>query len=384
MNNMRPIITSIFISLVLIGCTKSEEKTELKERESTIENPVAIKYATGFKVEKHEKYTKVTVPEPYQGADHGFTYILIPKGQTPPELKSGEQLIEVPISTIVCTSTTHIPLLDYLNETNALVGFPSTNYISSEKMRARINSGNVTELGVDNEMNLELLLNEEPDLVMAYTMSSETGQYRQIESAGIPVVINAEYLERHPLGRAEWIKFMALFFGKEKMADSVFTTIESRYLNLKEKVSQVADKPTIMSGIVYGDTWYLPGGDNYAAKLFNDAGGKYLWNSSENSGFLELSFESVFDKAHAADYWIGVGSFSSLEEMQNTEQRYANFEAFKNQNVYTYDARKGAKGGSEFLELGYLRPDLILGDLIKILHPEKMPDQGLYFHAQLH
>jgi iron complex transport system substrate-binding protein len=51
--------------------------------------------------------------------------------------------------------------------------------------------------------------------------------------------------------------------------------------------------------------------------------------------------------------------------------------------VYTYDFRKGAKGGSEYLELGYMRPDIILKDLVKIAHPELLPEYELYFHKKL-
>ncbi len=111
-----------------------------------------------------------------------------------------------------------------------------------------------------------------------------------------------------------------------------------------------------MSGIVYGDVWYLPGGQNYAAQLFKDAGGEYLWKNDSTTSYLELSFESVYAKAAHADFWIGIGSFKSLDELKASEARYASFKAFLSGNVYSYNARKGAKGGSEFLELGYLRP----------------------------
>jgi iron complex transport system substrate-binding protein len=134
---------------------------------------------------------------------------------------------------------------------------------------------------------------------------------------------------------------------------------------------------------VYGDTWFLPGGQNYAAKLLSDAGCQYLWSSDSTKGFLQLSFESVYEKAHEADLWIGVASFTTLEELSNADQRYTKFKPYQTKQVYTYNARKGAKGGSEFLELGYLRPDIILKDLVKIAHPELLPEYSLYFHKDL-
>ncbi len=320
---------------------------------------------------------------PFQGATSGYKYLLVPKGQTVPDHEPDVRIISIPLSSIVCTSTTHIPLLDYLEETEKLVGFPSTDYISSEKARKLVDAGKVQELGVDKGLNLERVAMLRPDMVMGYTMNSDYGQFKKIEELHVPVVINAEYLEKHPLGRAEWIKFMALFFNKEKTADSVFAVIEKEYLKTKALADQAQSKRTVLSGIVYGDAWFLPGGQNYAAKLLRDAGYHYLWDDDSTSGFLELSFESVYEKAHDADFWIGVGSFSSLKEIENADHRYARFKPFQQRQVYTSNIRKGSKGGSEFLELGYLRPDIILKDLVKIAHPELLNEHELYFHKQL-
>ena len=159
--------------------------------------------------------------------------------------------------------------------------------------------------------------------------------------------------------------------------------IETEYLNAQEKIKTVTTKPSVMSGIVYGDSWFLPGGQNYAAKLIQDSGSDYLWRNDPSNGYLQLSFESIYNTAKNSDLWIGVGSFKSLAEIKASEERYALFKPFKTGQIYTYDARHGAKGGSEFLELGYLRPDLILKDLIKIAHPELMPDHELFFHKKL-
>ncbi len=250
-------------------------------------------------------------------------------------------------------------------------------------MRKRIDEGKVKDLGIDKGMNLELLATLKPSMVMGYSMNYDLGQLKKIQELGFPIVVNAEYLEKHPLGRAEWIKFMALFFNKEKAADSVFRFIEEEYTRTNALVKGVAGRPSVMSGIVYGDTWFLPGGQNYAAKLLDDAACHYLWKEDRSNGFLELSFESVYEKAKEADLWIGVGSFRSLAEIKAAEERYTRFKPFKQGKVYTYNARQGAKGGSEFLELGYLRPDLILKDLVKIAHPELMPGYSLYFYGQL-
>ncbi len=372
------------IWLLVVGCwlvvscdTKSASSKSEVDR-------VSINYAKGFTIRELANGNKlVEVGYPYQGAKSGYRYLLVQRGNEIPKHEDNVEVINVPIESIVCTSTTHIPLLDYLDETNKLIGFPTTDYISSEKTRKRIDEGKVKDLGMDKGINIEELFLLKPSMVMGYAMSSDLGQLKKIKELGVPVVINAEYLEKHPLGRAEWIKFMALFFNKEKAADSVFRVIEKEYLTTQSLAKSSSSKPTILSGIVYGDVWFMPGGKNYAATLLKDAGCNYLWSDTESNGFLEISFESVFSKAKDADLWIGVGSFKSLKEIEASEKRYALFKPFKEKNVFTYNARQGAKGGSEFLELGYLRPDIILKDLVKIAHPELLSEYRLYFHKKL-
>lgn len=359
----------VFIGLLLVWSVAAQAQT--------------IQYAKGFKVSKAGNAKLVEVTYPHKGATSGYKYLLVKKGTTAPKHDADVTVIYIPIERIVCTSTTHIPLLDYLNISDKLVGFPTTDYISSEKTRKLVDEGKIEELGAEKGMNIEKLTVLKPEAVMSYTMTADLGQLKKVQELGITVLLNAEYLEEHPLGRAEWIKFMALFFNKEKEADIVFSMIEKNYLETKKLADKAIKRPTVLSGVIYGDAWFMPGGQNYAAKLISDAGADYLWKSDSTKGFLQLSFESVFEKAYAADLWIGVASFASLEEIKNADERYTKFNPYQIKQVYTFNARKGAKGGSEFLELGYLRPDIILKDLVKIAHPELLPEYQLYFHKRL-
>lgn len=367
----------ILILLLSFACVKRKEgKEDLPVVQST-------EFAKGFTVKKLGVSTEVTLLEPYPNSTKSIKYLLVPKTEKIPTHAADVTVIRTPIESIVCTSTSHIALLDHLNALDLLVGFPSTDLISSSKARQRIDSGYVTDLGIDNAMNIESLVGLQPDLVMGYSIAGDMSKLDKIKSFGIPVVINAEYLENHPLGRAEWIKYMALFLGKEREADSIFTAIKNEYLNYQRIVENVKTKPTVISGILYGDTWFLPGGQNYGAKIFKDAGYHYLWDDDTSNGFLKLSFETVLSRGKEADYWIGVGNFKSRAEMKSSEGRYSLFQAFQISSIYTYDARVGVTGGSEYLELGYSRPDIILKDLIKIAHPELLPGYELYFHKKL-
>ncbi len=375
---MKYYLKLFFLIVLLYSCSKPIQERTTDPGLRT----VPLKYATRFTIEKSEHYYKVTILTPFKDASQLLTYVFFHHNTKQPDIEA-DTYIPIPIESIVCTSTTHIPLLDYLDESSSLIGFPTLDYISSSTMRKYIDSGTIAELGIDDALNIEVLINTKPDMVLGYSLSGDFGQFNQIAEAGIPVVLNAEYLEQHPLGRAEWIKLAGILFDKEEMADSVFNFIESQYLSAKAIARETDTKPTVMSGIVYGDSWFLPGGKNYAAKLLQDAGFKYIWEEDTTNAFLPLSFESVYDKANKADYWIGVGSFKSLEELNAADSRYESFTPFHEHKIFSYNKRIGAQGGSEFLELGYLRPDLILRDLVKIGHPDLLPDHELFFHFQL-
>jgi iron complex transport system substrate-binding protein len=375
---VKNIFSLLFFLLVLSGCSVSPDSYEAENEGDLIQ----LKYATGLTLREGDNHYIVEILTPYKGATSSQKYVLYQRGSEIPDVEA-DAFIQVPVTSMVCTSTTHIPLLDYLGESDALVGFPTLDYISSATMREKIDRGELEELGVDDALNIENLIILNPEMVMGYTMSADFGQFNLIKEAGIPVVLNAEYLEQHPLGRAEWIKLTGLLFNKQKIADSVFRHIENQYLSTLELVRTSVDKPSVMSGIVYGDSWFMPGGKNYAAKMLQDAGFKYVWDDDTTKAFLPLSFETVFDRAHDSEYWIGVGSFKSLAELASADSRYKNFTPFSEQRIYSYNKRVGAKGGSEFLELGYLRPDLILKDLVKIAYPDLLPDHTLFFHFQL-
>lgn len=366
----------LFVAFALAACKGGE-------KESKTGKSAPNRYAKGFRVVEKESYRDVFVQYIDDSITKPIHYRLITQDQNLPPAEADVTVIRVPIKNLICTSTTHIPHLDYLDETDKLIGFPSLEYISSAAMRKRIDAGMVEELGKENGLNLERVATLNPSLVMAYTMSKDLGQLKKVQELGIPVVVNAEFIEQHPLGRAEWIKFTALFLGKEDRADSVFREIESEYLKIKNLAGGFTEKPTVFTGIPYGGIWYLPGGKNYGAQFFSDAGCQYVWADDPSSGFLQLSLEAVYEKALNADYWIGVASFQAYDELKTADGRFANYDAFKNRKVYHYNGRIGVTGGNEYFELAYLRPDLLLKDLIQITHPNAYPNPDLYFYRPL-
>lgn len=348
----------IFGIIILFSACSSPQKDL-----SSVSRIETVSYAKGFHFESEGDRNFLVVDEPWPNATISKRYVLdtIPKR-------------------IVCTSTSHLPFFELLGSEELIVGFPNLSYISSEVFLQRASEGLLTDLGPDGNMNMELLLGINPDAVIAFDMGGESKTLAKIQEVGIPVYYNSDFLEQSPLGRAEWIKFFGALLNKREKADSIFSEIEKEYTRLTELTSTIENKPGILSGVVYGDTWFLPGGDNWAATFYRNAGGEYIWDADTTSGWLELSFEAVYEKANDAEFWIGTSTLNTMEEMKGQDERYTTFRAFRESKVYNYNKRIGPNGGYDFFESGYSRPDLVLSDLIKILHPELVPTyETVYF-----
>jgi iron complex transport system substrate-binding protein len=337
-----------------------------------------VKYAKGFEIQQFKDFKKLIIKAPYPNAKKSYEFNLT-------HSKSTKRVndIQLPISSVVVTSTTHIPFLELLNVQNKLVGFPNTDYVSSEKTRNLIENGTIQELGNEESMNTELLLDLKPDVVIGFSLSSNNKMFATIEKLGIPVLLNGDWLEETPLGRAEWIKFFGVLFDKEKEADSIFNTIEKNYLEAKTVASKSLNKPTIISGGLFKDIWNLPAGESFEAAFLNDANTSYLWKESKGKGSLSLNIENVFEKGKDAEIWISPSFYKSLEEIKKANDIYPKFEAFQNKKIYSFVNKRGKKGGIVYFELAPARPDLVLKDLIKITHPELLTDHEFTFFEKL-
>ena len=363
-----------FLFLLSITACKQEEK-----KASTPKITTSIKYAKGFDIQHLNNYKKIIVTAPYPNAKEVFEYILLPKGKNIPiEIKS-KKIIRTPIEKIVVTSTTHIPMLELVGEEHSLVGFPNLKYISSKKTRQRIANGSIKELGNDQDINTEVVLDLQPEVIIGFSMNSTNTPLSNIEKAGIPVLLNGDWLEETPLGRAEWIKFFGVLFDKEKEADSIFNAIEQQYKKAVEIAKDAKKSPTILSGVLFKDIWNLPAGDSFVAQFLKDANTNYLWADTQGKGSLSLSFESVFDKGKTADFWIAPGYFSSIEQLKNANQHYAEFDAFKNRKIFSFANKKGENGGVLYYELAPVQPHIVLKDIIKATHPELLPNYQPFF-----
>lgn len=363
---------------------KTEKKEEAPPFRSVESTPTA--YAKGFHIERSDNYTLIEVTSPWPGAEKAFTYALIPKDKlasTTLDPNAYDAIVGVPVEKIVVTSTTHIPSLEALGVGDRLVGFPNTDLISSKAARKRIAAGEVKELGNNESMNIEILIELDPDVVVGFGINSQNKAYNTLKRSNIPVVYNGDWAEESPLGKAEWIKFFAPFFGMEKKADSLFAHIKKEYAHAKELVANVAERPTVLTGGLYKDVWHVSGGKSWMGQFLKDAQTTYLWADNDETGGIAVSLEAVLSKAEQADFWLNPSMLTSYRDMEKANRHYARFDAFKNRKVYSNVIAKGATGGLLYYELAPNRPDLVLQDLIHIFHPHLLPDHEPLFFKPL-
>jgi iron complex transport system substrate-binding protein len=373
----------LIIVLTLLSCKNDPKKQVLEAINGKL---LPLKYAKGFSVEDYGTYKILEIKKPWPKAENVFKYVLINEenaSKTTFQNNVYDGIIIKPIQKIVVTSTTHIPALELLNVEETLVGFPGIDYISSEKTRQRIENGLVRELGKNEGINTEVLLELKPNLVVGFGVDGNNRTFETIKKSGIPVIFNGDWVEESPLAKAEWIKFFGVLFNKEKEADSIFNSIEQNYLEAKKLAKNTQNQPTILSGAMHRDVWFLPNGTSTEAQLFKDANTHYLWSNSQGTGSLSLNFETVFSKAKNADIWFSPSNYASKEALKNGNKNHALFKAFQNNSIYSSIYTTGKSGGILYYELGPTRPDLVLKDLIKICHPELLKNYDLYFFKPL-
>lgn len=376
----RKLAVPVFLLFLLRACTSP---VGVKEGNGPMSRGTG--YARGFSLERYGDICLLRVRDPWQGSSGiHLEYLVIPPGAFVPDSLSRLERIEAPVSRIICMSTTHVAMINALGMSKAIVGISGSDYISDPRLRERLEAGEVADVGADQTLDYERIVSLKPDLVMAYGITAEVGNMvKRLGRVDIPVVLNGDYLENEPLGKTEWLKFVAVFFSLEARADSLFAAIEKEYRRYGELAAGVPGRPRVLTGLPWKDTWYVPGGKSYAAAFIRDAGGQYLWSDNDSHEAFPVDLESVVSKGSKADFWINCGSAASLEDIRRTEPRLVPLGPLQQGEVYNNTARINPFGGNDFWENGVMEPHLILADLIRIFHPELLPGHDLRYYRQL-
>ncbi|RYZ85543.1 MAG: ABC transporter substrate-binding protein, partial [Proteobacteria bacterium] len=314
------IFYSFLFSPVLLLLMASCKNESGKITTPTLKN--SIRYATGLSIYKQPGYSIVKVKNPWPKATKDYTYILREANAVIPDSLKSFTTINVPIKTIIVTSTTHIPSLTMLSVEKSLVGFPKLDYISSTKVRKRIDAGEIKELGSNQSLNTEAVIDLSPSVIIGYGIDNNNQALDNLTKSGLKVLLNGDWNEQSSLGKAEWIKLFGALYGLEYMADAIFTAIETDYKNTLNLAKNVKSRPVVIAGAIFENTWYLPDGNSWGAQLITQAGGTYVFAESKGTGSLSLPFEKVLAEGSDATFWIGPGQFTSLSEMLSANPHY--------------------------------------------------------------
>jgi iron complex transport system substrate-binding protein len=369
------LITLLAIS-TFFSCTNKSAKTVNVK----CDDSAKIVYAQGFAIKYYKSYKEVLVYSPWiKGAVYA-RYFLVNDNKT--ETPNDGIKIKIPLQTLVSTSVTHFEFLSLLHEIETINGVCSPQLIFNETIRKRVGEGLISDLGDAFNINVEKTIQLKPQAVMMSGYNQNDPYAERVTQAGIPVLFNNEWMEKSLLARAEWIKYVAVFYDKEKEADSIFSEIEKRYNQIRDKAKALKYKPTIMAGSNFRGTWYMPAGRSFMGKLFTDAGASYLYANDTTSGSLPLNVETVLSKFAKADIWLNCSS-KSLAELVQSDSKNALFDAYKQEQVYNFSKRLLPSTANDFWESAVARPDLLLSDVIAILHPEILPGYELVYAEKL-
>jgi iron complex transport system substrate-binding protein len=300
--------------------------------------------------------------------------------------------VVVPIQRTICMTALQLSNFTVLDAHDVVKGVTGTKNLFNKDIRQRVKDGRIVKIGMEGNIDTELVLAAHPDVI--FISPFKRGGYEPIKETGITLVPHLGYKELHPLGQAEWIKFVGMFIGKEQEANELFDGIEQRYNDLKAKSQKQfatphsalqrkanSRKPTIFSGEMHHGTWRAVGGKNYLAQIFRDAGADYVLHDDEEAG-ENLEFEKMYALAAKADYWRILNSYPGdfdYEALKASEPRNVLFQAYQQKKVIYCNMKQQA-----YYEISPVEPDVLLKDFVAIFHPELVePDYAPKYYKLL-
>jgi ABC-type Fe3+-hydroxamate transport system, periplasmic component len=371
----------LLLSLLLAACGASQQDPYAQAPE--LYSPL---YANGFALKASGEERILYIKKSWQGQDNSaFSYVLYPREDSLKH-KGKTDHIPYPIRSAVCLSTTHIAYLEALARRDCIVGVSGARYVSNPHIQEAVNQGKVADVGFEGALNYERLLSLHPDVIFAYGVAGESAAFsEQLRKMGLKVVYIGDYLETHPLGKAEYLLAFSAFFEEAQMtqARTQFQDICAAYQTLKERAATASSRPNVLLNAPFKDVWYVPGSENYISRLLQDAGARSLGSPEGNKESSTISLEQGYLYALEADFWLHVNAYRSLNALSADDPRFAQTPVFRRQKIYNNTLRSTPQGGSDFWETGVVEPHIILADLIHIFHPQVLPQHQLSYYEKV-
>ena len=342
-----------------------------------------VEDARQFSVEYHETY-KVLRFRPRVQTRETLDYILYQCGSPVPAGYAGAQKIAVPVRRFIDLHAAYLGVIEEFGLLDQLLGIDLARSASSPELQRRIQAGRLKIVGMDNHSNVELAISLAPDVLFTfYSAYPHANEHPKLREVGVPAVGLADQFEPDPIARAEWIKFLALFFNREADAERIFHGLKERYAALRALTNGV-EPVTVIVGSGARDTWYIAGGENYWTRFLTDAGARYFWQDRQAGSLVEVRLEDVYDRAAEADAWVnGPKYVPSVRALVQSDGNLAIFGPVLKGQVHAMDAGSGRARRSPFADQSLSKPDLVLADLIGDFHPELLPGHKPVYDRRL-
>ncbi|MCT4648193.1 MAG: ABC transporter substrate-binding protein [Carboxylicivirga sp.] len=371
-------LTIAFAFVVILGACQTKQGGKISANAGLTPDSTYIpKYARGFEVKYFKGYRQIVLNDPWGDTTKTETIALYSDTTLLEKLRAdNDYVLKAPAQKWIALSSTMVNYAEQLKMENTIVGVAEPQYISNQFIQDGIKKGSIRNVGMAVSPDVEVMVDIEPDFMMVSPFKDN--HFAAVVSAGIPVITNSDYLEYTPLGRAEWLVFMGEMLGKGNEAKDRFAKVEKAYIEIKQKVAKIKNKPSVFTGHIYQGIWYTPAGESYMANFFKDAGFNYIYKESKGTGSLSLDYETIIEKAEKTDYWLLIINFPgelSYSEISKIDKRYTDFDAFKNRKMIVTNSST-----SRYFEKGVLEPDIVLSDMVYAFNPQLLPDyQPKYF-----
>ena len=448
MNRKKYIFGALLTLLVLTACQGGKTTAGEAEEGDTLK----MEYAKLLTIVKHgEKgtasldedaesaeyqYAEVNVANPWKVGTLLHRYILIPKGKEGDETVARLALqrtsgmgcttdtVRTPVERSAVFIAPHCQLMYELGCQQAIRGVCDLNYINIPDVRKRAASagkasaGNasaqnsIVDCGSSMAPDIERIIALKPEAILVSPFEN-SGGYGKLDKLHIPIIEAADYMESSPLGRAEWMKFYGMLFGRAKnisttaagkaseaavgkaseatagkaseatlpascelRADSLFAQIEKEYLDLKAEAGKLPKGLSILTERKTGNVWYVPGGQSTIGILLKDANARYIFPDDKHSGSLPMSPEQILAKGSQVDVWafkyFGGAPLSQAQLLQEYDG-YKALAAFNRGNIYQVDTST-----VPYFELTSFHPELLLREFIILAHGERFGKLRFY------
>lgn len=356
-------VLPVLVVVAFLACCKGGHTSSFSETEG---DEIEMKYASNLKIAEHPDFTEVTVRNPWDTTKTLQKYILVNRDSVMPGNLPDGTLIKVPVTNALVYSTVHNSLIAELGAIDAIGGICNSRYVNDKELKERLASGRIADCGISMSPDLEKIIKLNPQVVMLSPFENND-KYAKVGELGIPIIECADYMETSALGRAEWVRFYGLLFGKREVSEQMFADTEQRYLELKGKAAESGNKPSVIIDQRYGQVWNVPGGKSTLGRMIEDAGGRNPFAAYEQSGSVPLAPEKVLGEAHDADVWFvryNQEKEKTLSELGTDAPVNSQFKAYKDGRVYGCNTRY-----VDFYEETPFHPDRVLRDMIIVMHP---------------